>query len=109
MVFIPAIKHIKYFHGSTQTYLWKSNGTTSEVSIENITESGSNFESTFVDHHSWRDINFNGHYLIKNDISIPIKAKCLVTIQFFHTERDFHTEFTLSNYLFGSVRLTRNT
>ena len=79
MVFIPAIKHIKYFHGSTQTYLWKSNGT-SEVSIENITESGSNFESTFVDHHSWPDINFNGHYLIKNNILIPKKVKFLVTI-----------------------------
>ena len=55
LVFTPAIKHIKYFHGTTQIYLWKSNGM-SEESIENITESNSNFAPTFVDHHSLPDI-----------------------------------------------------
>ena len=50
LVFIPAIKHIKYFHDTTQIYSWKSNGM-SEESIENITKSDSNFAPTFVDHH----------------------------------------------------------
>ena len=45
LVFIPAIKHIKYFHGTTQIYSWKSNGM-SEESIENITRSDSNFAPT---------------------------------------------------------------
>ena len=72
LVFIQAIKYIKYFHATTQTYLWKSNGV-SEESIENITKSDSNFAPTFVDH-VLSDINFNGHCLIKNNISIPKKV-----------------------------------
>ena len=42
---------MKYFHGATQIYLWKSNGM-SEESIENITKLDSNFAPTFVGHHS---------------------------------------------------------
>ena len=30
IVFMPAIKHIKYFHGTTQLYLGKSNGMSEE-------------------------------------------------------------------------------
>ena len=56
LVFIPAIRHIKYFHDTTQIYSWKSNGM-SEESIENITKSDRNFAPTFVDHHSLPDIN----------------------------------------------------
>ena len=58
LVFTPAIKHIKYFHGTTQIYSWKSNGM-SEESIENITEPDSNFVPTFVDHRSLPDIKVN--------------------------------------------------
>ena len=71
LVFIAAIKHIKYFHGTTQIYSWKSNGM-SEESIENITKSDSNFAPTFVDHHVLPDINFNVHWLV-NNIYIPKK------------------------------------
>ena len=45
-----------------------------EQIIENITKSYSNFAPTFVDHHLLPDMNFNGHYLIKNNISIPKKV-----------------------------------
>ena len=45
----------------------------SEESIENIAKSDSNFAPTFVDHNSLPDTNFNGHCLIKNNISIPKK------------------------------------
>ena len=34
----------------------------------------SNFAPTFVDHHVLPDINFNGHFLIKSNISIPKKV-----------------------------------
>ena len=44
-----------------------------EKIIENITKSYSNFAPTFVDHHLLPDMNFNGHYLIKNNISITKK------------------------------------
>ena len=67
LVFIPG----KYFSG-TRIYSWKSNRISQEY-IENITKSGSNFASTFEDHHLLLDINFTGHSLIKNDISIPNK------------------------------------
>ena len=46
----------------------------SEENIENITKSDSNFALTFVDHHVLPDINFNGHCLIKNNISITKKV-----------------------------------
>ena len=72
LVFMPAIKHIKYFDGTTQIYSWKSNGM-SEESIQNITKSDSNFAPSFVDHHSLPGMNFNGHCLIKSNISIPKK------------------------------------
>ena len=81
LVFIPAIKHIKYFHGTTQIYSWKSNGM-SEESIENITKSDSNFAPTFVDHHLLSDKNFTGHCLIKDNISIPKKSN--KSIYFLH-------------------------
>ena len=41
-VFIPAKKYIKYFNGTTQIYLWKSNGMPEE-SMENITKWNSFF------------------------------------------------------------------
>ena len=50
LVFIPVKKYIKYFSGTTQIDSGKSNGM-SEENIDNITESDSNFASTFVDHH----------------------------------------------------------
>ena len=46
----------------------------SEENIENITESDSNFETNFVDHHLLSDISFNEHCLINNNISIPKKV-----------------------------------
>ena len=108
LVFIPAIKHIKYFHDTTQIYSWKSNGM-SEESIENITKSDSNFAPTFVDHHVLPDINFNGHCLINNNISIPKKVINLYISSILNPWlKNLNTDFTLKNGLFGSVRLTKN-
>ena len=45
----------------------------SEENIEKITKSEINFAPASVDHHLLSDINFNGHCLIKNNISIPKK------------------------------------
>ena len=70
LVFTQAKKYIKYFSGTTRIDLWKCNGM-SEENIENITKSDSNFAPTFVDHHVLPDMNFNGHCLINNRISIP--------------------------------------
>ena len=46
----------------------------SEENIENITKSDSNFAPNYVDHHLLPDMNFNGHCLIKINISIPKKV-----------------------------------
>ena len=73
LVFIPAKKYIKYFSGTTRINSWKSIGMSEKI-IENITKSYSNFALTFVDHHLLPDMNFNGHCLIKNNISIPKKV-----------------------------------
>ena len=64
LVFVPGKTYIKNFSGTTRIDSWKSNGV-SEEKIENIIKSGSNFATTFVDHNSLPDINFNGHCLIK--------------------------------------------
>ena len=108
LVFIPAIIYIKYFYATTRIYSWKSNGMPDE-SIENITKSDSNFASTFVDHHPLPDINFNGYCLIKNGISIPKKVISLyISYKLSPQFRNINTDFTLSNCLFGSVKLTKN-
>ena len=108
LLFVPATKHIKYFHGPTRIYLWKSNRM-SEESIENIAKLDSNFAPFFVDHHPLPDINFNGHCLMKNNISIPITVINLYTSYTVGPQlRNFNTDFTLSNCLFGSVKLTKN-
>ena len=55
-------KYIKYFSGTTQINLWKSNGM-SDKNIENITKTDSTFATTFVNHHVLL------HFLIKNNTS----------------------------------------
>ena len=66
---IPVINYIIYFHGTTQICSWKYN----VMARESI----NNFAPVSVDHHSIPDMNFNGHCLIKNNISIPKKEKNL--------------------------------
>ena len=78
-------------------------------SIENTTKSDSNFAPTFVDHHVLPDINFNGHCLMKNNISIPKKVTNLYTSYTLGSQlRHLNTNFTLGNCLFGFVKLTKN-
>ena len=49
LVFTQAIKHIKYFRGTTQVYSWKYNEMSEEI-IENITKSNSNL-AMFISRH----------------------------------------------------------
>ena len=71
--FIRAKEYIKYFSSTTRIESLKSNGMSKE-NIKNITKSDRNFAPTFVDYHLLSEINFNGHCLIKNNISIPKKV-----------------------------------
>ena len=54
-------------------------------------------------------MNFNGHCLIKNNISI---SKKIINLYIFYTLglqlRNLNTDFTLGNCLFGSLKLTKN-
>ena len=81
----------------------------SEECIENTTKSYSNFAPAFVDHHLLPDINFKRYCLIKNNISIP---KTVISLYLSYTLglqlRNFNTDFILSNCLFGSEKLTKN-
>ena len=80
----------------------------SEESIENITKSESNIAPTFVDHHVLPDINFNENCLI-NNIYIPKKViNIYISYPLNPWSRNLNTYFTLINYLFGSVKLTKN-
>ena len=100
VVFTPAKKYIKHFSGTTRIESWKFNGM-SEENIDNITKSNSNFAPTFVDHHVLPDINFNGHCLTKNNISIPKKVINLyISYTLGPQLRNLNTDFTLGNCLF---------
>ena len=108
LVFIPTKKYIKYLSGTTRIESWKSNGM-SEEKIESITKSGNNFAPTFVDHHLLPDMNYNGHCLIKNNVSVPKKVKNLyMSCTRGQQLRNLNTDFTLGNRLFGFVKLTKN-
>ena len=101
-------KYITYFGSTIQIDSWKSNGI-SEKYNENIAKSESNFATTFVDHHLLSDINFNGHCLINNNISIPKKLINLyISYALTPCLRNLNTNFTLNNCLFASVKLTKN-
>ena len=80
----------------------------SEESIENITKSDSNIASTFVDHHLLLDMNFSEHCLIKSNNSIPNKVINLYISDTLGPQlKHLNTDFTLSNCLFGPVKLTK--
>ena len=108
LVFISAKKYIKYFSGTTWNDSRKSSGI-SEENIENTTKSYSSFPPIFVDHYVLSHINFNGHCLINNNISIPKKVIKLYTSYIINEWlRNLNTYFILKNCLFGSVKLTKN-
>ena len=74
-----------------------------------MTKSDINFAPTFVNHHLFPDINFNGHCLINSNISIPKKGKNLYISYVLNPWlKKLNTDFTLKNCLFGSVKLTKN-
>ena len=63
----------------------------------------------FVDHYVLPDINFNGHCLINNNISIPKKVINLYISYILNPWlRNLKTYFTLKNYSFASVKLVKN-
>ena len=81
----------------------------SEEDIENITKLDNNFTPTFVDHHVLPDINFDGHCLINNNISISKKVINLFISYILNPWlRNLNTDFILMTCLFGSVKLTKN-
>ena len=108
VMFIPDKKCMKYFNGTNQIYSWKSNEMLEE-SIENITKSNSLFAPTFANCHILPDVNFNGHCLINNKISILEKViNIYISYILNQWPRDLNTDFTLDTCLFGSVKLTKN-
>ena len=106
---IPDKKCITCFTDPTQIESWKSEGN-SEESIVSIAKLDGYFGPTFVDNHLLPGNNFNEHCLIKNNIFIPKK---LVNLYISYTLgpklRNFNKDFTLSNCLFESVKVTNST
>ena len=82
-----------------------------QENIENIIKSDNFFASTFVDYHLLPDINFNGHFSINNNISIPKKVISIyIYISYIlnQWEREINIDFILGSCLFESVKLTKN-
>ena len=107
LLFIQAKKYIEYFSGATRIESWKLNGM-SYKNIETITKSDSNFAPTFVDHHILPGMNFNGHYLMKNNISILKKVINLYISYTLNRQLRNLTDFTLVNGLFVFGKLSKN-
>ena len=80
----------------------------SEKSTENLTTSDSSFAATFVDHHVLRNTNFNEYCLIKNNFSILKVINLYMSYKLGLQLRNSNKDITLSNYLFGSVKLNKN-
>ena len=97
VVSMPAKKYTEYFSGTTRIESWKSNGMLEE-NIE-IWLNQTAIAPTSVDQYFLPDINFNGHCLIKNNISIPEKVISLY-ISYMLTPwlRNLNTDFTVKNY-----------
>ena len=67
------------------------------------------FSPAFADHHLLPGINFNGHCLIKSNISIPKKIINIYISYILNPQlRNLSKDFTLGNCLFGSVKLSKN-
>ena len=58
LVFIPSKKYIKYFNGTSRTYLLKSNRMSEEI-IENITKSYNLLAAISVNNYILLDVNLN--------------------------------------------------
>ena len=68
------------------------------------------FAPTWINYYLLPVIKFNGHCLINDNISILRKVIKLYISYIIDTyARDVNTTFTLGYYLFGSVKLTKNT
>ena len=107
LVFILANKYFKLFSGATEIYLWKFKGIP-ERSIENITTTSSSFAPTLINSYTLPYVKFSGHCLINK---FPDSGK-VINLYISYTlnprSRDLNTNFTLSNCLFKSVKLTKN-
>ena len=77
--------------------------------LKNITKSDKNIAPTFLDYHLLPNMNFNGHCLMKNNISI---TKAVINLYISYTQgpelRDSYTDFTLNNCLLRCWKLTKN-
>ena len=80
-----------------------------QENTENITKSYNNFASTFIDHHTLWDISSNEHCLMNNFYIPKYVINIYISYRLNPCLRNLSTYFILNNYLFGSVKLTKNT
>ena len=100
---------LNIFNGHDQTCSLKSNGMPEECT-EKITKSNNLFAPTFLNLYILPDVDFTGHCLINNNISVFKKVKHIYISEIIiQRSRYLNTDFTLGNSLFGSVKLTKNT
>ena len=79
-----------------------------EENIENMTTSNSKLALALINYYPLPDIKFNGDCLINNNIIASGMMNIYISYTLDRWSRDLHTDFTLGNWLFGSVNLTKN-
>ena len=78
-----------------------------EKSIEKLNQAA--FLLWFFNHYILLDVSFTGHWLINNNISIPKKVINLYISYILNPWlRVLKTDFTMSNWLFGYVKLSKS-
>ena len=91
---------LKFFFGNIMEYKKK---------VLKIQLNQTGFAPTLVNHYILPDVNFNGHCLVNNYISIrKIVINLYISYILNPWLKDLNTNFTLNDFLFRSVELTEN-
>ena len=108
LVFTSANKDIECFSDPQQIYSWKSK-IMSEESIKNPPRSNNTFAPSLSYYRSLPQAKFAGNCLSLSSFSLHWNVSNLYIPYTLHTwSRDLNTSFTLENYLFGALKLTKN-
>ena len=81
----------------------------SEESMKNTTTSDNTFDPTLIDTCPWPVAKFIENCLITNNIyNFRTLINLYISYELDSWSRDLNTDFTLNNFLFGSVKSTKN-
>ena len=110
LVFQPVFEQFQNFTGTDKILVLNSKGLSKEIFKTPVTL-GNSFASKSIFVHKGRvEAKYKGNWLIQDNISCThrnVVNLCIVN-ELDTWSRDLNTDFTLGDYLFGVVKLTKN-